>query len=1192
MSQQDYSHRQFQFDEILVYQGSRGEPPKPVHPPVLSYEKKYVYAGTRGNWRLNFKDLRGLETSATSRDTFNDDDEDSIVGYNNNNNNSGRRGKFRGRSPRGGGRGRGGTSSETLELSLSSRKLSIKCITSKGVGRHTTAKAKHDLEVFLEGIKKAHRRARKDKNEKNANNNGEKYREDDPYAFDDKVTTALGSKNKAWLSGHKTKTYGHHGQSSAQQRQKGGGGSSSRVVQVTPAQRGGVYLSPQKKRSAGAFQSPARRRANAGNGSAGNAASGGGDEDPSTVGNVVREQPPSSPVRSLKLPPKSPRNATPSRLRSSSAEVGSERKLRSIGNQLQGISGGNIELKKRLETNDKVKFDFDEDSDDGFDGSQTKGSVKEEEGEKASMKEEKKGAPKRRRLQRASGNQKVEDGNDSDVEFDDPSPTSCKKKLRLSFLDDKEEEEEDKMKDETTAKESSKEQVSESSEPSPKEQDVEEPPSTTPTEPPSKEDPSTADKALAPSPVKKPPKKGTIASFFSAKPSTSKPGTKKETSKKSSPPPSSSDTYGAALSTPSKRVCAESKTPVKSNATTSPSTPPRSRTECRPTPVTRQMQRKTSRYFGNVGNDGADDIDEKEDSRRIASLSGDEMEGSTLTYSDEDVNDYYYDKNDQQEKIATEEQPRRRRPYGRLVGRSRLTSQLQDASWNNSGRKGTANTGSMHKSPISRLDFDSSKAGHIMTEPRTRIPMRNANMLNAPSTADRILGKNPYNTTKSPAFVPNKGQQQSSTTVAQAIPGIQNLGNTCYLSASLQTIFAIPSFLRDLYATYQAQSPAKKLPLTQALLEVAVAVNAISPTDVPLISPNIAKSSILLSNKKACGNPTALKKQMDVLTEKFAGYEQRDAHEFLSDLVDFLHDELAASPPAGAREEGGEGAATDENSNPNEKKAAGPRVEEKEKKKDTVAAMPEGGVLPTDKYFHLNVRVCLECDSCGYSRSKEEMYRHLSVDVGEDSELEQSTVERSLTQFFQPEKRELKCEKCELGKTATQTMEIISCPNALLLHFKRFIVTQEMKGGPNASGNGLDGKENKKVVPPRRMEMVLRKNKAKIPLEESLSIIPFIGKKEHGPSGKYCLRGVVHHVGSTASSGHYTTCAKRALLPDQQEDNGDKQMNSKHINDTSKDNEEHWVFFDDRVGLKKDVEYVTHNESNERNCYMALYQLE
>lgn len=54
------------------------------------------------------------------------------------------------------------------------------------------------------------------------------------------------------------------------------------------------------------------------------------------------------------------------------------------------------------------------------------------------------------------------------------------------------------------------------------------------------------------------------------------------------------------------------------------------------------------------------------------------------------------------------------------------------------------------------------------------------------------------------------------------------------------------------------------------------------------------------------------------------------------------------------------------------------------------------------------------------------MYRHLSLDVDADVENEPWNVERGLKQFFQPEKRDLKCEKCTSGKTATQTIEIIS----------------------------------------------------------------------------------------------------------------------------------------------------------------------
>jgi len=126
--------------------------------------------------------------------------------------------------------------------------------------------------------------------------------------------------------------------------------------------------------------------------------------------------------------------------------------------------------------------------------------------------------------------------------------------------------------------------------------------------------------------------------------------------------------------------------------------------------------------------------------------------------------------------------------------------------------------------------------------------------------------------------------------------------------------------------------------------------------------------------------------------------------------------------------------------------------------------------------------------------------------------------------------------------------KMISRPKAILLHFKRFIVTQRDNG-----------------------EMVLRKNKAKIPLKDSLSISSFFSAEEEKPNGLYHLCGVVHHVGNTAFSGHYTTCAKRNLEEESVE--------------------EQWVFFDDTVGRRRTINYVTGNETNQKNCYMALYEL-
>ncbi len=123
---------------------------------------------------------------------------------------------------------------------------------------------------------------------------------------------------------------------------------------------------------------------------------------------------------------------------------------------------------------------------------------------------------------------------------------------------------------------------------------------------------------------------------------------------------------------------------------------------------------------------------------------------------------------------------------------------------------------------------------------------------------------------------------------------------------------------------------------------------------------------------------------------------------------------------------------------------------------------------PVDTFFTMEVRTCLTCDSCNWSRSHRETFRHLSIEVGDAddeppssslsstlfkkdsvsitstiSSLHQShydrTVQEGLRKFFSHEKLELKCEKC-FGESATQSMEIVRLPKVLLLHLKRFIV--------------------------------------------------------------------------------------------------------------------------------------------------------
>jgi hypothetical protein len=367
---------------------------------------------------------------------------------------------------------------------------------------------------------------------------------------------------------------------------------------------------------------------------------------------------------------------------------------------------------------------------------------------------------------------------------------------------------------------------------------------------------------------------------------------------KAKPAEPKADTFGGAI------LCSPKKF-IKASA----STPPPS---TKPTPVLRQKQ-TVSRYFGKRNDEKFEYATEDEE---IPEPEEEEVMGG--------LDEYVYHDTSEPKNEGTVTKSRFTKSYGKQrshLGRPRIVPPVTETS------------------PAKRLDFNLFIAGS--------------------STADRALGSarklSPppsFSRTLFAASTAQKDEESKPTT----IPGIQNLGNTCYLSASLQTLFGIPDFLSDLYKMYVAESSKKSLPLTQSLLEVAVAIGVVPEDQMPKIDASAAKSKLLISK---AADPSALKKQMDVLTDKFVGYEQRDAHEFLSDLVDYLHEELIAEHKV--EEDGSD----KENDRSEEERSSG---DEKDMVKTVAKEDVKQNVPPTDDYFHLKVRVCLECDSCKYSR--------------------------------------------------------------------------------------------------------------------------------------------------------------------------------------------------------------------------------
>jgi ubiquitin C-terminal hydrolase len=212
---------------------------------------------------------------------------------------------------------------------------------------------------------------------------------------------------------------------------------------------------------------------------------------------------------------------------------------------------------------------------------------------------------------------------------------------------------------------------------------------------------------------------------------------------------------------------------------------------------------------------------------------------------------------------------------------------------------------------------------------------------------------------------------------------------------------------------------------------------------------------------------------------------------------------------------------------------------------------------PVDSYFTTEVRVCLTCDSCKYTRNKTETYLHLSLEIGATS----GSVEDGLRKFFASETREIKCEKC-FCETAQQTMHITKLPRAMLLHFKRFIVD----------------------VSPDYTSITYRKNQSSVSFEEHLNFdeegvladflatdvsLPDCSQRQTRtrPTG-YRIRSVVNHIGSSASCGHYTADALLRYGDDDRE----------------------WTRFNDANVSK----ISTHNAmaQSTTTAYMIMYELE
>lgn len=284
--------------------------------------------------------------------------------------------------------------------------------------------------------------------------------------------------------------------------------------------------------------------------------------------------------------------------------------------------------------------------------------------------------------------------------------------------------------------------------------------------------------------------------------------------------------------------------------------------------------------------------------------------------------------------------------------------------------------------------------------------------------------------------------KQRPSPLAQSQPplqGFSNLGNTCYMNAILQSLFSLPSFSTDML---RQSIPWKKLPINALFRRFA---HLMVKKDVGC--PEVKKD--LLRKVKSAISSTA---------ERFSGNMQNDAHEFLSQCLDQLKDDVEKMNKTWTNE-----AATSSSSSV--------ACENSPDALSSVAKAEPGEEADTSRIYTCPVAVNMEfevqhtitCKVCGEVVTKREQFNDLSIDLPRRKKtLPLRSIQDSLDLFFRMEEIEYSCEKCN-GKSATVMHKFSKLPRVLILHLKRYSFNTQLS---------LNSKLGQQVVIPRYLTLL------------------------------------------------------------------------------------------------------------------------
>ncbi|KAJ8334409.1 hypothetical protein SKAU_G00400480 [Synaphobranchus kaupii] len=210
--------------------------------------------------------------------------------------------------------------------------------------------------------------------------------------------------------------------------------------------------------------------------------------------------------------------------------------------------------------------------------------------------------------------------------------------------------------------------------------------------------------------------------------------------------------------------------------------------------------------------------------------------------------------------------------------------------------------------------------------------------------------------------------------IDHTVLGFPNIGNTCYMNATLQSLFSLQIFIEDI----RREESCWRANLPTHLLKCLADLHS------AWASCSRERKISLLKN---------LKRTITANYSDFCGDQQQDAHEFLSVLLSQIKEEGVSL-------------------------------------RTRVGLHPYTYTIESNFEFELlSTRTCL---SCGDKVSKTESYNCLSVDL-----VPGGSVQDSLALYFKACEVECQCHWC-YGQLSSAEQKLLSLPRVLVVQLKRF----------------------------------------------------------------------------------------------------------------------------------------------------------